>query len=235
MPPAARRESGYIEYMQVLLMAAWLAVGAQAQEAPIQPAYQAVERVSDGVYKLLRHYVAGTLLPDRLTRHLSDAPDAHTYGLFSAELAKKQGQAAARLKDSYPAAKHGLRDREEMAEWQRRFEREETQVGIDSLKNALVERYELESFGRFSELYSKDRRNWDPQFLASSAVLGGTYVWFAGFKKTFRYAGLEAAVGAKPQRRSASLEVGVKDAPLKLKGEVGQFATRYGVSFAQRF
>lgn len=220
------------------------------------PAYRLVEGVSDGVYNFMRSHLIGTLLPDRLTRSLRRSPSGDSCALFDEQLGRKEYRYLERLRDSYPTSDGSAGGRyspDRSAEWRSWAASEQVSVVIDSFRETLLERYQLEVFGRSSGRYAKDRRNWDPGFLTMAGILGGTFVYLNGLHTDAHLGkmrlGIDLRAGMKIRedlqsgagtRRLAGLELGYKDKPLTLATEWGtergnlrneRFGLKYRLSY----
>jgi len=117
----------------------------------------------------------------------------------------------------------------------------------------LVERYQLDPFGRRTEKYARDWRNWDAGVLAMSSIVGGAFAYLNGIHSTARLADFsiemdlralmklrQSAAENSLAPRAASLELGYKDNPLTLatdwsSGRGGLCAERYGVKYRLRY
>jgi hypothetical protein len=227
------------------------AAGARAEgwgEAA-KPVYRGVEAVSDRVYGLMRGHLFTAVLPGRLTRHMGAVPAKSSEALFFERLDRRQERAARRILDSRPGAAQA--GPSAMSAWRDAALREQTAVLTDALADALVGRYELERFGRASGDYATNRRNWDPEFLASATVLGGAYMWAAGLRTdwtmwglrvdfdTVNGAGLKAAAQGG-EGRLGEVALSRRGSPLALRTEWGlrdgRLAnSRVGLTWASRF
>ncbi|MBI3551766.1 MAG: hypothetical protein HY077_04550 [Elusimicrobia bacterium] len=200
------------------------------------PAYRLAEGVSDGVYDFVRRDVFGSILPRRLTRGLKAAPSRDSTPLFDRNLSEKEARYFDRVRLAYPLTGSDGRPIGEsrMEAWRDWAAAEQVSVAVDSFKDTLMERYQLDAFGAFSGEYAKDRRNWDPGFLTMSGVLGATFLYLNGTHATDRLGplklGVDLASGLKLQnalqgggdaRHLAALELGYKDLPITLGSEWG--------------
>lgn len=142
--------------MKAALLAALMLLPAPAAaEAPAgRSTFRAAETVSDGAYAVLRRGVFGTLLPARLAGRMGRAPKGDSYDAFRARLAR--------------------------ADWSGAAAEDKTGRVADAFVDTLVERYQLEAFGKAAGAYALDPANWEARFLASASVLGGAYLWAAG-------------------------------------------------------
>jgi len=217
---------------------AWLAhdPGA-AMGGFLHPAYRVIEGVSDGVYDFMRSHLIGNILPRRLTRSLRRSPDSDSYALLSEELSRKEHRFLARLQETYPiqnGTAGGPYTSFQLAEWRAWAAQEQVSVLIDSMKDALLGRYELESFGHASGRYARDPRNWKPRFLTASGILGGAFLYLNGMHAEARagfmrlgsdlQAGMKIRSALQGDARTghlANLELSYKDRPLTLVTEWG--------------
>ena len=208
--------------------------GAAGWSAP----YGAVEAVSDGVYGLLRGQFFAAVLPQGLSRQMAQTPDGTSYALFSEKLRRNQDNAERRIVTAKPTGGEALSL--------------ETSVVTDALADSLVSRYQLEKFGRASGDYASDWRHWDPEFLASAAVLGGAYLYVAGLRSDWTVGSVRVDLDTKagPALRSAlesgqgrglaSLSLSRRGGALAVRVEAGlrdgqAQADRYGLSYSKKF
>lgn len=222
------------------------------QEASaVQPAYRLVEGISDGVYDFMRTRVIGVILPGRLSRNLKAAPQADSAPLFEKNLRRNEARFLERARESYPV----MGDRSgpaRLQEWCTWAGEEQVSVTVDALQSTLLERYQLELFGKSSEAYARDRRNWDPGFLTMAGLIGGSVMYFNGMSTTaeFRHFKMDVdlrsglrirqALEGGSVSRLASLELGYRDFPVTLatdwgmdKGEVRN--ERVGLMYRLQF
>lgn len=192
-----------------------------------RPAYRALETVSDRMYGLMRGTLTSTL-PRRLTRSMAAAPEQDSYALFRQELSRRHAGAAERIRTARPGA--ALDTPDAQARWRAYAAEQEQDAVVGAFAETMVGRYRLESFGESSGAYAKDRRNWEPGFLAPAAVFGGAYLWVAGVDAGWKAGparvGLRLAPGwrwrsAGGARRLASLELSPAGSALKLSADWG--------------
>lgn len=222
-----------------------MALPACAQWSGGRPAYRVVERVSDGVYGFMRGTLFTSVLPRRLTRDMASAPRQDSYAAFRAELAKNQSRARRRIIDARPEG--AAASPAALAKWRSLARDEEQDALAGAFASTMVDRYKLEAFGESSGAYAKDRRNWEPGFLAPAAVLGGAYLWVAGVDAGWKVGparvGLRLAPGwrwraAGQARRLASVELSARDTPFSVRadwGGSGPEAESVTVAWSQRF
>lgn len=220
-----------------------LALPAEAEWSG-RPAYRALEKVSDGVYGLMRGTLR-TTLPSRLSRSMSAAPEQDSYALFRSEFSRRHGAAAERIRAARPSAARDTPDSQ--ARWRSYAAEQEQDALLGAFAETMVGRYKLESFGESSGEYAKDRRNWEPGFLAPAAVFGGAYLWVAGVDAGWdagpARVGLRIAPGwrwrsAGGARRLASLELAPDGSALKLSadwGGSGPEAETVALNWTRRF
>lgn len=154
----------------------------------LRPAYRLAEGAADQVYDVLRRRLLGSLLPGRLTRGLQRPPERDSYAAFERALKKKEERFAGRLLQRYPrqafdGLESSLINREErLREWRSWALEEQQAVVVSAFEDALLDRYGMNRFGRYSEDYARDRRNWDPGFLAMAGVIGGAFAYANGIQ-----------------------------------------------------
>lgn len=176
----------------VLTLTAWLASSAAAEmflpenEARqeiggVQPAYRFVEGISDGVYDFMRTRVIGVILPGRLSRNLKAAPQTDSAPLFEDNLRRNEARFLVRARESYPVAGMGSGPAR-LQEWCTWAGEEQVSVTVDALQSTLLERYQLELFGKSSEAYARDRRNWDAGLVTMAGLIGGSIMYFNGLR-----------------------------------------------------
>jgi hypothetical protein len=220
------------------LAVAILLAAAPATAADWRGPYGAVEAVSDGVYGLLRGQFFAAVLPQGLSRQMSRAPAGSSYAVFAGKLRRNQDEAERRIVVARPTGAQALSI--------------ETTVLADALADTLVWRYQLEKFGRDSGAYASQARNWDPEFVASAAVLGSAYLYFAGLRTDWTMgpvrvdldtgsgAALRSALESGQGRNLASLSLRRRGGSLALRLDAGlqdahASADRYGVTYTTRF
>jgi hypothetical protein len=210
-----------------------------AVEGVTRPAYRVVERVTDGVYDALRSYFMGGVLPDRLSRGLEQSPNTDSYDLFANELSRRESRAVARLREAYPVVAAGQSpSTDQMNRWRSQVVQEQMEVVLDSFKDSIIERHRLESFGRYSGQYAKDRRNWSPDFLVPASILGGAFLYVNGMRADLRLKDLRVelslrsgmllreALNGAAAPRLAGIELGYRDRPLKVTADWGMARNR---------
>lgn len=213
-----------------LLLFPALPAAAAWREAPGRPAYRLAEGLSDGVYGLMRGHLFSALLPRRLVRHMAPAPEKDSYGAFRARLSRTHARAASRAMDARPRGLAATPAAQ--AQWAALVRDEEQDALTDAFASTLVDRYELENFGKDSGAYALNRANWEPGFLASASVLGGAYLWAAGVDADWdagpMRVGLRLAPGWRWRaaaegngRRLARLEFSPRGSSLSLRAEWG--------------
>ena len=200
-----------------------------AVQGTVQPAYRFVEGISDGVYEFVRVHMICGILPGRFTRNLQAAPGQDSGELFAKNLSEKEGRFLQRMRETYPVMNPmgGPYDPSRLQEWRSWAAEEQTGVALNALTDTLLQRYQLNFFGRSSETYARDRRNWDPGFLTMASLVGGTIFYFNGMHATVPLDDWRLTVDLRPgqrlqralrnegtARRLASLELGYKAIPL---------------------
>jgi hypothetical protein len=200
------------------------------------PAYRVAEGISDGVFNFMRRHVLGAILPERLARNLKAAPRQNSAPLFDRNLRDNEARYLDRARAAFPTSADGLRPANDaqMRAWRAWAAAEQISVAVDSFKDTLVERYQLELFGEKSGAYAKDRRNWDPGFLSMAGILGGAFMYLNGIHGDARIGvlkiGIDIASGMKLRealqgngeaKNLGALELGYKSIPLKLATEWG--------------
>ncbi|MBI4374939.1 MAG: hypothetical protein HY549_00660 [Elusimicrobia bacterium] len=200
-----------------------------------RPAYRAVEEVSDRIFDLMRSHLIGPMLPDRLRRQVARSPEHDSYRQFHDRLREKQSAYARRLREQYPIHKPGDAGAPaQMAEWQSWALEEQTSVLVDSIGDTLLERYAIPAFGRDSERYARDSRNWDPDLLASAGLVGGGLVYLNGLRARTQLGPIGLALKLRPgmriakalrsgsdAARVASFDLSYEDNPITLGADYG--------------
>lgn len=208
-------------------------------EETTAPAYQVVEQVSDSVYSVVRSHLISNLLPERLTRHMSDTPRSDSAATFTAQFKKKESRFIRHMTATYPVQNRGgLRSAAELSAWQAHLGQDQLGVLTESLGDSLVERYKMEAFGRFSGSYAADSENWDPAFLTVAGVIGGAILYLDGLHADAQVKGVRVALdvrpGAKLRRafesgadsRLAGVELSYRDSRFALQADFGLQARR---------
>lgn len=201
-----------------------------------RPAYRFVEGLSDGVYDFLRSHLIGSVFPGRLSRGLRGSPKGDSYALFEYQFERKEARYLERLRESYPIQESadGHYDPGQVSAWRSWAVEEQVSVAVDSLRDTLMGRYQLELFGKKSGKYAVDRRNWDPGFLTMAGIVGGAFLYLNGLHADAHVGavkvGLDLRAGLKiqnaaqdhdPMARMAGVELGYKDKPVTIASEWG--------------
>jgi hypothetical protein len=207
-----------------------------AVQDTIRPAYRFVEGISDGVYDFVRLQVIGNILPERMTSNLYAAPRQDSAALLDKNLSEKEARFLQRAREAYPIAgdKAGSVEQAPLQQWRSWAAAEQLSVSVDALKDTLLQRYGLDFFGRSSEAYAKDRRNWDPGFLTMAGLVSGALLYLNGMHATAPLGdlrlGIDLSSGLRVQRamqsggagrRLGGLELGYKGQPLALAADWG--------------
>ncbi len=207
-----------------------------AVEGTVHPAYRFVEGISDGIYDFMRDHVIRNIMPGRLSRNLRAAPGRDSAPLFDRNLREKESRFLQRAREAYPILddKAGPSDTVRLQEWRSWAAEEQVSVTVDALKDTLLERYQLELFGRSSQAYARERRNLDPGFMTMAGLVGGALLYANGMHAVAHMGCWKLAVdlrsGARlrqalqegaSSRRLAGLELGYKDKPLALAADWG--------------
>jgi hypothetical protein len=202
----------------------------------VQPAYRFIEGLSDGAYNFVRVHLICSLLPERMTRSLKAAPSQDSGELFAKNLHDRQARLLERERADYPflMRQGAASDPRRLQEWRARFVEDQEGVVLDAFADTLFERYQLKSFGRASEGYVKDARNWDAGSAAMTGVIGGALLYVRGFHATVPAGPLTLKIDLRPGQRLAqaltsggeasglgSFELGYRDAPVTLAMEWG--------------
>jgi len=233
----------------LLLVASSAGVRAEDWAESARPVYRGVEAVADGVYGLVRGHLISAVLPGRLSRRMSAVPVETSDKIFTERLRHRQNRAARSLIENRPIGPVGPA---EAAAWQRRAAGAHATILSDAIADALVRRYQLESFGKDSGAYASNLANWDPEFLMSASVLGGAYLYVAGLRTDFAVGPLRVDFDTRPGSavRSAleqgnapglaALSVAHRGSPLSFKSEWGVkqgrlFSEKVGVNYSARF
>ncbi len=219
------------------------------------PAYHVVQGISDGVFNFMRQHVLGSILPDRLTRNLKAAPQQDSAPLFDRTLHENETRFLARASAAYPVTGDGVRpaNAAQLQAWRSWATGEQVSVAIDSFKDTMISRYQLELFGAKAGAYANDRRNWDPGFLTMAGILGSTFMYVNGMHASTKVAGfklgLDLPSGMKLRQalenksdtnKLAGVELGYKNSPLTVATEWGRDGGRFknervGVNYTLRY
>ncbi|OGR83233.1 MAG: hypothetical protein A3J74_03260 [Elusimicrobia bacterium RIFCSPHIGHO2_02_FULL_57_9] len=200
-----------------------------------RPAYRLVEGISDSVYNFMRSHLIGNILPTGLSRQMAQSPKNDSYAAFEYRFREKEKRYLERLSQAYPAQNQFARkDEGKIEAWRSWAAAEQASVAIDSLKDTLLDRYQLEPFGLCSGRYAKDRRNWDFGFLTMAGIIGSTFLylnglhadgaigpWKMGVDLRSGLAVRQAVKNGKELSRVASFELGYKDHPLAAAAQWG--------------
>lgn len=214
-----------------------------------RPVYRGVEKVADRVYGLMRGHLLSTVLPGGLSRRMSAAPLASSDSLFVGRMARRQERVREKVLETRPLGQastpHAL------AAWRESAVSAQTTAVADALADTLVARYQLQRFGEDSGRYALNPSNWDAEFVASAAVLGGAYLYAAGLRADFTAgafrvdvdspAGPALACAARNgEGRVAELRLSPKDSHVSLRSAWGLRGGRLaseqvGVGYTTRF
>jgi hypothetical protein len=205
-------------------------------QGAVRPAYRFAERLTDGAYEFVRVHLICNLLPERLTRNLKAAPGQDSGELFSRNLRDRQARFLERARETYPLAstQGAASDPRRFQEWGARFVEEQQGVALDAFADTLFQRYQLKSFGRASEGYVKDARNWDAGSALMTGVIGGAMFYASGLHATVPAGGFKLKIDLRPGRKLerallngaaapglGSFELGYRDLPVTLAMEWG--------------
>lgn len=236
LPPASRASDDPLQF-QGGDSAPFLGgrVGSAVSEA-MHPAYVFAEGISDGIYRMLRSHLIAAVLPDAMARNLGRSPRKDSQAQFESNLHRGETRYLQRVRDAFP--EHHEADVQagdaRLRQWQTWAGEEQLSVLIDAFRDTMVQRHDLEGFGKASGRYALDSRNWDPSFLATAGILGGAFLYVNGLHASTRvgavHLGLDVRSGLKIRNsmreegdltRLAGLELGYKDKPLRLATEWG--------------
>ena len=141
-----------------------------------------------------------------------------------------------KAREDYPAAgrQGAAYDPKRLQDWRASFVEDEEGVALDAFADTLFERYKLKPFGRASEGYVKDSRNWDAGSAAMTGVLGGALLYVRGFHAAVPVGAFKLQIDLRPGQRLAraladggeafglgSFELGYRGAPVTLALEWG--------------
>ena len=209
-----------------------------AVQGAIRPAYRLLEGISDHVFDFMRLQVVGAVMPERMAGRLEKAPREDSAALLEKNLREKEARFLQRAREAYPMAGDGAGDEAgapaQLRQWRSWAAGEQLSVSVDALKDTLLQRYGLDVFGRSSEAYAKDRRNWDSGFLTMAGLVSGALLYLNGMHATAPLGdwrlGIDLSSGLRVQRamrkgaggrRLAAVELGYKDRPLAVAAEWG--------------
>ena len=197
-----------------------------------QPGYLAAEKIADGFYGVVRENIAGP----------NAAPDDSSYQTFSQELSERQARAARRDWEARPAP--GALSSSAIDRWLGASIAGHRDALVDAFAASLAERYQLKGFG-----YFRETEYWSGGALASAALFGGAYAYFAGVRAGFDAGPLKVGLDLTPgkclrtlpraadSRRLARVELSKPGMPLSLYAEWGpaRAADRLGANWSARF
>jgi hypothetical protein len=202
----------------------------------VQPAFRFVEGVSDGVYDFMRQHVIGAFLPERLNQDLKAAPKQDSAPLFNKNLHDREARFIDRARAAYPVINDDAASAGEIQldAWRAWAAHEQVSVAVDSLRDTLMQRYQLNIFGQHTGEYAQDTRHWDPGFLTMAGIVGGSFLYLNGLHATAHMGnlklGIDISSGLKLQRvlqndgaasHLAGLELGYKNSPVSVATEWG--------------
>ena len=213
----------------------------------VQPSYLAAEKVADGIYGVVRGDIISTILPKRVGGESSAPPEDNSFATFSAELSARQARAARRDWEARPAP--GALSTASIDAWLASSIAAHRDAVMDAFAASLMERYRVRRFGRASGDLLRDSDNWSVDMLATAAVFGGAYAYFAGVRADFDAGPLKVELDLAPgeslrtlphgsdSRHLARLALSKRGIPLSLYAEWGptQAADRVGANWSARF
>lgn len=237
--------------LALTLAAAALPVSAEGwTDAAAHPAYSAVEKLSDGVYGLLRGDLFTPLLPQRLSQKMSSVPVGDSYTAFTAEMRRRQELAARRNAETIPvgSASHPA----SQTEWRERAFAAHREAALDALASTLLRRYQLDRFGKDSGEYAANSGHWDREFVTSGLLLGGAYAYFAGVRAGWNAGPAHIGLDLRPGQALktsvengsgsglASLRISPRGTNFALRTDWGvrgghALAERVGLAYTRRF
>jgi hypothetical protein len=214
-------------------------VGVRAIGA-LRPAYRLAEGLSDGVFAFLRQGVFRSLLHGAPKAHLN----GDSFTAFQRQFRKKQEVLVQRLSETY---------RPTGPEWDWAAEAQ-THVVLDAFRDTLLERYQMDSLGRWAgDRAMSGARGEDPSSIAGAGAIGGAFLYFGGGRAEAHLGDATVGVEMAPVRklvkaaadkgdlgRAIGIELRKKDSPWSLsagmgvsRGKVapGAYALRYRLTF----
>lgn len=231
-------------------------IGGRAMDL-FHPAFGLVEGFSDRLYDLMSLGLMSRILPGGLSRDLKKSPKGDSYLIFDQKFHEKEYRFLQRLHDTYPRTAGGIggqqADPARYQEWQRWAGNEQLSVMIDALKDTILERYKLEAFGQKAGDYAKDKRHWDPAFLATAGIVGGAFLYLNGVHARTSLSDLQVGIDMAAVKgvvdaienegdkgRAAGIELSLKDRPFFFntdwKVDHGQARIDiYGLKYRRRF
>jgi len=207
-----------------------------AVQDTVLPAYRFVEVISDGVYDFTRLHLIGNLLPGGLSRGLQPAPKQDSSSLFDKNLRAKEGRFLERAKETYPVAGAdiGPSDPAQLRQWRSWAVEEQLSISMDAMKDALLERYQLEFLGGSAQTYAKGQGRRDPGFLTMAGLVGGSLLYLNGMHATAYVRDWKLGIDLRSLirlqkalqndstlRGLANFELSYKDKPITVATELG--------------
>lgn len=227
-------------------------IGQSALEA-FRPAYGLVEGLSDGVFDLLRNDLLSPVfhgIKDQARKYKS----SDSYGAFERTFTEKETRFLLRLSDTFHRPSDSVVGGGLPAEDSRAWAgNEQVSVVLDSFKDSLLDRYQVNQLGLWAKNYAQDPQNWDPASLTMAGVIGGAFLYLNGAHNHFQAGGLKFAFdlrGALRLReamktggslgRAAGIEVSVPNHPLTFAADWGVESGRfkretYGFKYHRKF
>jgi len=205
-------------------------------EKSMRPTYRLMEGISDGVYDFMRRHVVGNIFSEQFSRSLRPAPNKDSTPLFDQNLREKESRFLDRARAAYPRLNEGSGQavEDQRRAWRGWAAGEQASVAADAMTDTLMQRYDLELFGESAGRYASKSRNWDPAFVTTVGVAGGTLVYLNGLHGSVALGklklGIDLSSGMRLQHALqgdgnapglGGVEVGLKGTPVTLSGEWG--------------
>lgn len=181
----------------------------------LRPAYRLIEGFSDEIFDLMRLRM---LFPAKIVRDVQNLRKSDSFADFKSELFYKESRFLRRVRET------------ESISWARA---EQASLLVDSLKDTILKRYQIEQLGRWAGHYAKNASHWDESSL-TAGILGGAFLYLNGLHTQMELGklqmGLDISAGKKWRKtlrengnlnRAAGLEIRMEGNPLTFNADWG--------------
>lgn len=245
-------------YRQEVSSSGFLGEGlGQLVEGSFRPIYSVAEFLTDCMYDVIRLKFMRRILHRNIREDLSGAPDKDSFHIYERKFNERENDYLSWLHGNYPhtgALEAGGRpDVQRLDKWKADAARRQLNVFLDSYQDTLLERYQLEKFGRSFGKYGRDNWEGDLIYDAQAAVVVSAMLflsglrtgWFdvyeTGMKMNLDLNAVNKLATALEKEngtldRIGSVRLGYKDNPITFKAQWGLHKeTRYGLEYYKRF
>lgn len=230
----------------------------QLVRGSFHPIYTVAEFLTDCMYDVVRLKFMKRILHRNIRDDLSDAPDKDSFDIYEKKFKEREDDYLRWLHTNYPYPGGSLEtgskpNIERLDKWKADAAKRQINVFLDSYQDTLLQRYQLEKFGRSFGQYG--RNNWEGDFVydAQAAVVVSAMLflsglrtgWFdvydTGMKMNLDLNAVNKLASALEKEngtldRIGTVRVGYKENPITFKAQWGLHKeTRYGLEYYKRF